>query len=100
MFFHANHTGSRAKTTIENCNYLLTQLKNVSNEILQHGACLGLSLAEFGFAQQTLSEESLIQSDNTRTDARTILTPREAADMASGSILCAIGTSNDWCSKR
>ena len=94
-FFRPIHTGSRAKTTIEIGNYLLTQLKNVSNEILQHGSCLGLSSAELGFTQQNLSKESLIQSDNTRTDAHTILAPCEAGGMASGSILCGIGTS-EW----
>ena len=61
------HGGSRDKTTIEVRNYLLKQSKNASTEVLQYGTCLAL-----GFAQQSLSEEPLIQSDNTRTDTGTI----------------------------
>jgi len=42
---HANHGSEQM------IEYLLTQLKNATNETIRHGACLGLGLAAMGSAR-------------------------------------------------
>ncbi len=48
------HVGDNSDITCgEIREYLLNHLKSASNEILQHGSCLGLGLACFGYGTQS-----------------------------------------------
>merc|ERR1719229_1422257 len=48
------HVGDSSDATCRDTRkYLLQQLKAASNEILQHGSCLGLGLAALGYGTQS-----------------------------------------------
>ena len=47
---HVNHGG-------EITEYLLTQLKEASTDIVRHGACLGVGLAAMGTARQDVYDQ-------------------------------------------
>uniref|UniRef100_A0A8C4RSB6 26S proteasome non-ATPase regulatory subunit 1 n=1 Tax=Erpetoichthys calabaricus TaxID=27687 RepID=A0A8C4RSB6_ERPCA len=71
---HANHGG-------DIIDYLLSQLKNASNDIVRHGGCLGLGLAALGTARQDVYD--LLKSNLYQDDAVT----GEAAGLALGLVM-------------
>uniref|UniRef100_A0A8C2KBP0 26S proteasome non-ATPase regulatory subunit 1 n=1 Tax=Cyprinus carpio TaxID=7962 RepID=A0A8C2KBP0_CYPCA len=71
---HANHGG-------DIIDYLLSQLKNASNDIVRHGGALGLGLAALGTARQDVYD--LLKSNLYQDDAVT----GEAAGLALGLVM-------------
>uniref|UniRef100_A0A6Q2YY96 26S proteasome non-ATPase regulatory subunit 1 n=1 Tax=Esox lucius TaxID=8010 RepID=A0A6Q2YY96_ESOLU len=71
---HANHGG-------DIIDYLLSQLKNASNDIVRHGGGLGLGLAALGTARQDVYD--LLKSNLYQDDAVT----GEAAGLALGLVM-------------
>ncbi|MGH0168076.1 UNVERIFIED_CONTAM: hypothetical protein FKN15_067447 [Acipenser sinensis] len=71
---HTNHGG-------DIIDYLLSQLKNASNDIVRHGGCLGLGLAALGTARQDVYD--LLKSNLYQDDAVT----GEAAGLALGLVM-------------
>ncbi|XP_015216748.1 26S proteasome non-ATPase regulatory subunit 1 [Lepisosteus oculatus] len=71
---HANHGG-------DIIDYLLSQLKNASNDIVRHGGSLGLGLAALGTARQDVYD--LLKSNLYQDDAVT----GEAAGLALGLVM-------------
>lgn len=77
---HANH-GEGIK------QFLLESLRNTSNEVIQHGACLGLGLAALGTADEEIYEDvkNVLYTDSAVAG--------EAAGIAMG--LLMVGTASD-----
>uniref|UniRef100_A0A3Q1IJ08 26S proteasome non-ATPase regulatory subunit 1 n=1 Tax=Anabas testudineus TaxID=64144 RepID=A0A3Q1IJ08_ANATE len=71
---HANHGG-------DIIDYLLSQLKNASNDIVRHGGALGLGLSALGTARQDVYD--LLKSNLYQDDAVT----GEAAGLALGLVM-------------
>lgn len=71
---HANHGG-------DIIDYLLSQLKNASNDIVRHGGALGLGLAALGTARQDVYD--LLKSNLYQDDAVT----GEASGLALGLVM-------------
>jgi len=65
---HANHGG-------EITEYILTQLKDATTDIVRHGACLGIGLAAMGTARQDVYEQLKVHlyQDDAITGARLVL---------------------------
>jgi len=63
------HVGDNSdKTCDEIRTYLLKHLKQASNEILQHGSCLGLGLAALGYGTQSGGAQVMLEKDDDEDD--------------------------------
>jgi len=63
------HVGDNSdKTCDEIRTYLLKHLKQASNEILQHGSCLGLGLAALGYGTQSGGAQVMLEKDEDDDD--------------------------------
>eukprot|EP00545_Synedropsis_sp_CCMP1620_P000368 CAMPEP_0119008552 /NCGR_PEP_ID=MMETSP1176-20130426/3775_1 /TAXON_ID=265551 /ORGANISM="Synedropsis recta cf, Strain CCMP1620" /LENGTH=990 /DNA_ID=CAMNT_0006960907 /DNA_START=31 /DNA_END=3003 /DNA_ORIENTATION=- len=86
---HGSHAGSSAQKRTETCDLLRTHLRSShANEVMSHGAALGVGLTSMGSADLTVVNElkELLYTDSAVAG--------EAAGMAMGMVLVGSGAGN------